>query len=184
MHDMNNDIAKVLISEEQLQAKVAELGAQISRDYAGKDLLLVSILKGSVVFMADLMRAVQIPCAIDFMVVSSYGGANTSSTGLVKIIKDLDADLTGRDVLIVEDILDTGITLSKLVPVLKMRNPGSVKICPILSKPSRRMADIEPDYCGFEVPDEFVVGYGLDYDEKYRNLPYVGVLKPEVYSGE
>ena len=139
---------------------------------------------GSVVFMADLMRAVQIPCAIDFMVVSSYGGANTSSTGLVKIIKDLDADLTGRDVLIVEDILDTGITLSKLVPVLKMRNPGSVKICTILSKPSRRMADIEPDYCGFEVPDEFVVGYGLDYDEKYRNLPYVGVLKPEVYSGE
>ncbi len=131
-----------------MKAKVAELGAQISRDYAGKDLLLVSILKGAVVFMADLMREVKIPCAIDFMVVSSYGGANTSSTGLVKIIKDLDADLTGRDVLIVEDILDTGITLSKLVPVLKMRNPESVKICTILSKPSRRKADIEPDYCG------------------------------------
>ena len=182
MHDMNNDIAKVLISEEQLQAKVAELGAQISRDYVGKDLLLVSILKGSVVFMADLMRAITEPCSIDFMVVSSYGGANTTSTGLVKIVKDLDQDLSGKDVLIVEDILDTGVTLSNLVPMLKMRNPNSVKICTILDKPSRRKADIQPDYCGFEVPDEFVVGYGLDYDEKYRNLPYVGVLKPEVYS--
>ncbi len=130
------------------------------------------------------MRAVKMPCAIDFMVVSSYGGANTSSTGLVKIIKDLDADLTGKDLLIVEDILDTGITLSKLVPVLKnAQSQQRQDLCTILSKPSRRMADIEPDYCGFEVPDEFVVGYGLDYDdEKYRNLPYVGVLKPEVYS--
>ena len=181
MHDMNNDIAKVLISEEQLQAKVAELGAQISRDYEGKDLLLVSILKGSVVFMADLMRAITEPCSIDFMVVSSYGGANTTSTGLVKIVKDLDQDLSGKDVLIVEDILDTGVTLSNLVPMLKMRNPNSVKICTILDKPSRRKADIQPDYEGFQVPDEFVVGYGLDYDEKYRNLPYVGVLKPEVY---
>ena len=132
MHDMNNDIAKVLISEEQLQAKVAELGAQISRDYEGKDLLLVSILKGSVVFMADLMRAITEPCSIDFMVVSSYGGANTTSTGLVKIVKDLDQDLSGKDVLIVEDILDTGVTLSNLVPMLKMRNPNSVKICTIL----------------------------------------------------
>ena len=182
MHDMNNDIAKILISEEQLQAKVAELGAQISRDYEGKDLLLVSILKGSVVFMADLMRAITEPCSIDFMVVSSYGGANTTSTGLVKIVKDLDQDLSGKDVLIVEDILDTGVTLSHLVPMLELRRPNSVRLCTILSKPSRRMADIEPDYCGFEVPDEFVVGYGLDYDEKYRNLPYVGVLKPEVYS--
>ena len=182
MHDMNNDIAKVLISEEQLQAKVAELGAQISRDYEGKDLLLVSILKGSVVFMADLMRAITEPCSIDFMVVSSYGGANTTSTGLVKIVKDLDQDLSGKDVLIVEDILDTGVTLSHLVPMLKLRRPNSVRLCTILSKPSRRKVDIEPDYCGFEVPDEFVVGYGLDYDEKYRNLPYVGVLKPEVYS--
>ena len=153
MHDMNNDIAKVLISEEQLQAKVAELGAQISRDYEGKALLLVSILKG-----------------------------NTTSTGLVKIVKDLDQDLSGKDVLIVEDILDTGVTLSHLVPMLKLRRPNSVRLCTILSKPSRRKVDIEPDYCGFEVPDEFVVGYGLDYDEKYRNLPYVGVLKPEVYS--
>ena len=175
MHDMNNDIAKVLISEEQLQAKVAELGAQISRDYEGQDLLLVSILKGSVVFMADLMRAITEPCSIDFMVVSSYGGANTTSTGLVKIVKDLDQDLSGKDVLIVEDILDTGVTLSHLVPMLKLRRPNSVRLCTILSKPSRRKVDIEPDYCGFEVPDEFVVGYGLDYDEKYRNLPYVGV---------
>ncbi len=182
MNMMNQDIDHVLVSEEQLQAKVAELGVAISRDYAGKDLLLVSILKGSVVFMADLMRAITIPCAIDFMVVSSYGGANTSSTGLVKIIKDLDQDLSGKDVLIVEDILDTGITLSHLVPMLEMRRPNSVRLCTILSKPSRRKADIEPDYLGFEVPDEFVVGYGLDYDEKYRNLPYVGVLKPDVYA--
>ena len=137
---------------------MAELGAQISRDYEGKNLVLVSILKGSVVFMADLMRAVSIPCSIDFMVVSSYGGSNTVTSGLVKIIKDLDGDLSG-----------------------KMRNPNSVKICTILDKPSRRKADIQPDYEGFQVPDEFVVGYGLDYDEKYRNLPYVGVLKPEVY---
>ena len=178
---MHDDVKTALVSEEQLKAKVAELGAQISRDYAGKNLVLVSILKGSVVFMADLMRAVSIPCNIDFMVVSSYGGSNTTS-GLVKIIKDLDGDLSGKDVLIVEDILDTGVTLSNLVPMLKMRNPNSVKICTILDKPSRRKADIQPDYEGFQVPDEFVVGYGLDYDEKYRNLPYVGVLNPEVYT--
>lgn len=182
MQSMHQDIDHILVSEEQLQAKVAELGAQISADYEGRDLLLVSILKGAVVFMADLMRAVTIPCAIDFMVVSSYGGANTSSTGLVKIIKDLDQDLSGKDVLIVEDILDTGITLSHLMPMLQMRKPNSLRLCTILSKPSRRKADIEPDYCGFEVPDEFVVGYGLDYDEKYRNLPYVGALKPEIYT--
>ena len=178
---MHDDILKVLVTEEELKSKVAELGAQISRDYEGKNLLLVSILKGAVVIMADLMRAVTIPCAIDFMQVSSYGSGTTTS-GLVKIIKDLDADLSGRDVLIVEDILDTGVTLSNLVPMLKLRNPNSVRICAILDKPSRRKADIRADYTGFTVPDEFVVGYGLDYDEKYRNLPYVGVLKPEVYS--
>lgn len=182
MATLDRDIDHILVTEEQLKAKVHELGAQITRDYAGRDLLLVSILKGSVVFMADLMRAIQMPCGIDFMVVSSYGGANTTSTGLVKIVKDLDQDLSGKDLLIVEDILDTGITLSHLVPMLKLRNPASVRLCTILSKPSRRKADIEPDYLGFEVPDEFVVGYGLDYDENYRNLPYVGVLKPEVYS--
>ena len=158
MQSMHQDIDHILVSEEELKAKVAELGAQISADYEGKDLLLVSILKGAVVFMADLMRAVTIPCGIDFMVVSSYGGANTSSTGLVKIIKDLDQDLSGKDVLIVEDILDTGITLSHLMPMLQMRKPNSLRLCTILSKPSRRKADIEPDYCGFEVPDEFVVG--------------------------
>lgn len=182
MRDMNPDIDHVLVTQEQLQQKVAELGAQISRDYEGKDLLLVSILKGGAVFMADIMRAITIPCEIDFMVVSSYGGSNTNSTGLVKVIKDLDTNLDGKDLLIIEDILDTGITLSNLVPMLKMRNPNSVKLCTILSKPSRRKANIEPDYLGFEVPDEFVVGYGLDYNELYRNLPYVGVLKPEVYS--
>ena len=136
MHDMNNDIAKVLISEEQLQAKVAELGAQISRDYEGKDLLLVSILKGSVVFMADLMRAITEPCSIDFMVVSSYGGANTTSTGLVKIVKDLDQDLSGKDVLIVEDILDTGVTLSHLVPMLKLRRPTACACAPSSANPA------------------------------------------------
>ena len=177
---MNDDIRAVLVSEQQLKDKVAQLGAQISQDYAGKDLVLVSILKGAVVFMADLMRAVTIPCSIDFMVVSSYG-AGTTTTGLVKIIKDLDSDLSGKDVLIVEDILDTGVTLSNLVPMLKMRDPNSVRICAILDKPSRRRADIQADYIGFQVPDEFVVGYGLDYDEKYRNLPYVGGLKPSVY---
>ncbi len=182
MRAMDEDILKVLVTEEQLKAKVQELGEQISRDYEGKDLLLVSILKGSVVFMADIMRAIKVPNAIDFMVVSSYGGANTTTTGLVKIIKDLDSDLTGKEVLIVEDILDTGVTLSKLVPMLEMRHPNSVKICAILDKPERRKADIHADYLGFQVPDEFVVGYGLDYDEKYRNLPYVGVLKPEIYA--
>ena len=180
--DVDIKTRKVLLTREQIEKRAAELGAQISRDYAGKNLVLVSILKGSVVFMADLMRAVSIPCNIDFMVVSSYGGSNTITSGLVKIIKDLDGDLSGKDVLIVEDILDTGVTLSNLVPMLKMRNPSSVKICTILDKPSRRKADIQPDYEGFQVPDEFVVGYGLDYDEKYRNLPYVGVLKPEVYT--
>ena len=177
---MNDDIRAVLVSEQQLKDKVAQLGAQISQDYAGKDLVLVSILKGAVVFMADLMRAVTIPCSIDFMVVSSYG-AGTTTTGLVKIIKDLDSDLSGKDVLIVEDILDTGVTLSNLVPMLKMRDPNSVRICAILDKPSRRRADIQADYIGFQVPDDFVEGYGLDYAEKYRNLPYVGVLKPSVY---
>ena len=177
---MNDDILKVLVSEEELKAKVAELGAQISKDYEGRNLVLVSILKGSVVFMADLMRSVTIPCSVDFMAVSSYGN-QTTTTGAVKINKDLNQDIEGRDIILVEDILDTGITLSNLVPMLKMRNPNSVKICTILDKPSRRKADIAPDYEGFAVPDEFVVGYGLDYDEKYRNLPYIGVLKPSVY---
>ena len=179
---MNDDIKTVLVSEEQLKAKVAELGARISKDYEGKNLVLVSILKGSVVFMADLMRAVTIPCNIDFMVVSSYGGGNTTSTGLVKIIKDLDGDLSGKDVLIVEDILDSGLTLSYIKELLESRGPRSIRIATLLDKPSRRKVDLQADYIGFSVPDEFVIGYGLDYDEKYRNLPYIGILKPEVYS--
>ena len=184
MHNMDDDIDHILVPEEELKAKVTALGEQITRDYEGKDLLMVSILKGSVVFMADLMRAVKMPCAIDFMVVSSYGGANTSSTGLVKIIKDLDADLTGKDLLIVEDILDSGVTLHYLMQILAARGANSIRLCTLLSKPERRKIQVDVDYLGFEIPDEFVVGYGLDYAEKYRNLPYIGILKPYVYGGE
>lgn len=179
--NMNDDVKEVLLTEEQIHEIVEDLGKKITEDYRGKNLVLVSVLKGSVVFMADLMRAIDLPCSIDFMVVSSYG-AGTESSGVVKIIKDLDADLRGVDLLIVEDILDTGRTLSSLIKILKMRNPNSVKICTFLDKPERRLADISADYVGACVPDEFVVGYGLDYDEIYRNIPYLGVLKPEVYS--
>ena len=176
---MHDDIKTVLVSEEELKAKVAELGAQISKDYEGKNLVLVSILKGSVVFMADLMRAVSIPCSIDFMVVSSYGGSNTVTSGLVKIIKDLDGDLSGKDVLIVEDIIDSGRTLSYLIEILKGRNPNSIRLCTLLDKPERRVKDVKVDYCCFNIPDEFVVGYGLDYAQKYRNLPFIGVVELE-----
>lgn len=178
---MKNDILRVLLSEEELQKKVNELGAQISADYAGKRLLMVSVLKGSVIFMADLMRAVTIPAEIDFMSVSSYGSSSKTS-GVVKIVKDLDINLEGYDLLIVEDILDSGLTLSYIKNMLLERKPNSIRICTLLDKPERRRADIRADYFGFEVPDEFVVGYGLDYAEKYRNLPYIGVLKPEVYA--
>lgn len=178
---MKKDICRVLISEEQLKEKVTELGAQISKDYNGKKLLLVSILKGSVVFMADLMRAITIPASIDFMSVSSYG-SGVKTSGVVKILKDLDQDLNGYDVLIVEDILDSGMTLSYLVELLKSRNPASVAICSLLDKPERHKVEIELKYKGFTIPDEFVVGYGLDYAEKYRNLPFVGILDPKVYS--
>ena len=177
MATLDRDIDHILVTEEQLKAKVHELGAQITRDYAGRDLLLVSILKGSVVFMADLMRAIQMPCGIDFMVVSSYGGANTTSTGLVKIVKDLDQPLDGKDVLIVEDIIDSGRTLSYLLRILKGRHPASIRLCTLLDKPERRVTDVEVDYCCFNIPDEFVVGYGLDYAQKYRNLPYIGVVE-------
>ena len=178
---MNDDIKTVLVSEEQLKAKVAELGARISKDYEGKNLVLVSILKGSVVFMADLMRAVTIPCNIDFMVVSSYGGSNTVTSGLVKIIKDLDADVTGRHILLVEDIIDTGITLAYLRDYLSNRGAKSVKICTLLDKPSRREKAVQVAYVGFTMPDEFIIGYGIDYAENYRNLPYVASLKRSVY---
>ena len=177
---MKQDILKTLVSEEELREKVAELGRQISHDYEGKSLLLVSVLKGSVVFMADLMRAITIPARIDFMSVSSYG-SGTKSRGVVKIVKDLDIPLEGYDLLIVEDILDSGNTLSYLKEILSSRGPKSIRICTLLDKPERRTADIAADYVGFAVPDEFVVGYGLDYEEKYRNLPFIGVLKPEVY---
>lgn len=178
---MKDDIKKVLLSEEELRTRVAELGAQLSRDYEGKNLLMVSVLKGSVVFMADLMRAISQPAEIDFMVVSSYG-SGVKSSGVVKIVKDLDINLEGKDILIVEDILDSGMTLDYIKGMLLDRNPASIRICTLLDKPARRKADLQADYVGFTVPDEFVVGYGLDYDERYRNLPYIGILKPEVYS--
>ena len=178
---MRDDMAKIMLTEEQLHDKVCELGAQISRDYEGKNLLLVSVLKGSVLFMADLMRAISIPASVDFMSVSSYG-SGTKTSGVVKIIKDLDIPLEGYDLLIVEDILDSGKTLEYIIEMLEARNPRSIKICTLLDKPDRRQVDFSPDYSGFVIPDEFVVGYGLDYAEKYRNLPYIGVLKPEVYT--
>lgn len=178
---MEQDVLKVLLTEEELKERIDELGAMISRDYAGKNLLMVSVLKGSVAFMADLMRAIDIPVAIDFMATSSYG-AGTKTSGVVKIVKDLDLDLAEYDVLLVEDILDSGRTLSYLLELLESRQPKSVKICTLLDKPERREVDVPVAYTGFTVPDEFVIGYGLDFDEKYRNLPYIGVLKPEVYS--
>lgn len=178
---MKSDILKALITEEELHRKVAELGKKISEDYQGKNLLMVSVLKGSVVFMADLMREVTVPCEIDFMCVSSYG-SGVKTSGVVKIIKDLDINLKDRDLLIVEDILDSGMTLSYIKTMLEQRGTRSIKICTLLDKPERRQADIKADYSCFHVPDEFVVGYGLDYDEKYRNLPYVGILKPEIYN--
>ncbi len=177
---MVEDIKEILLSEEQLQQKVKELGARISADYKGKNLLMVSILKGSVVFMADLLRQVTIPARIDFMSVSSYGSGMKTS-GVVKIMKDLDIPLEGYDLLIVEDILDSGLTLHYIIDILQARKPKSVKICTLLDKPERRQVDVKAEYHGFHIPDEFVVGYGLDYDEKYRNLPFIGVLKPEVY---
>lgn len=176
----DKDIKEVLCSEEQLDAKIKEMGAAITRDYAGKDLLMVSILKGSVMVMADLMRAVDLPLQIDFMNVSSYG-AGTETKGAVKILKDLDVDIKGKDVLIVEDILDSGVTLHNLIHLLEQREPASIEICTLFSKPSRRQVEVRTKYLGFEIPDAFIVGYGLDFAEKYRNLPYVGILKEEVY---
>ncbi len=180
-YNMKDDIEEILLSEKDLQKAVKKLGKQISSDYDGKNLMLVAVLKGSVIFMADLMRAITIPVSIDFMSVTSYG-AGVKSSGVVKIIKDLDHDLLGYDVLIVEDILDSGLTLSYLTNVLRQRNVNSIKICTLLDKPDRRQVNIKPDYVCFVIPDKFVVGYGLDYDQKYRNLPFVGVVKPEVYN--
>ncbi len=180
-NDMLKDIDRVLISEEELSKIVKELGAKITEDYKDKNLLLVSILKGSVIFMADLMREINIPCNIDFMAVSSYG-SGTKSSGVVKIIKDLDSSIEGKDLLIVEDILDSGRTLNYIKEILLARNPKSIRICTLFDKPERRDVDLYADYIGSKVPNEFIVGYGLDYNEYYRNLPYIGVLKESVYS--
>jgi len=176
-----NDIEKTLVSKEELDAKVQELADKIAADYADKNPVFLGILKGSFVFMADLMRKINIYCDIDFMAVSSYGNRSTTS-GAVKINKDLSQDIEGRHVVIIEDILDSGVTLSYLKSYLMNRNPASISICTLLDKPARRKADIKADYFGFDIPDEFVVGYGLDYAERYRNLPFIGVLKPEIYS--
>ena len=177
---MHNDVESILYTEEQLKACVAELGKKLSADYAGKKPLLVGTLKGAFVFLADLVRAMDIDCAVDFIAASSYGNG-TETTGNVKIQKDLATDIAGRDVIIVEDIIDSGVTLFHLKNLLSGRSPASLKIVTLLDKPSRRKSPITPDYCGFEVPDVFIVGYGLDYAEVYRNLPYIGILKPSVY---
>lgn len=179
---MRNDIDRILISEEEIQQRVKEMGSQLAKDYAGKDPLMVCILKGSVMFFADLLRAMEIPLTIDFMAASSYGNA-TESSGELKIKKDLSEDIRGRHVVIVEDIVDSGFTLSSLIRLLSSRGAASIALATLLDKPSGRREGIslKADYCGFEIENVFVVGYGLDYAEKYRNLPYVGVLKPEVY---
>ena len=181
MAELHDDILEILLSEEEIHAKVRELGAQITKDYAGKTPFFLGVLKGCYVFMADLTRCIDLPCTMDFLAVSSYGGG-TSTTGAVRITKDLSRDIEGKDVIIVEDILDSGVTLSYLKTYLANRKPASIRIVTLLDKPARRRADIKADYCGFAVPDEFVVGYGLDYAESYRNLPYIGILKPEIYS--
>ncbi len=179
---MEKDIAEILIDEKTLQARIQELGEQISRDYQGKRPILVGVLKGAFMFMADLIRHISIPHEIDFMATSSYGAA-TESSGVVRILKDLDTPISGRDVLIVEDIIDTGLTLDYLLRILRARNPASLRICALLDKKERRRIPIHLDYVGFEIPNKFVVGYGLDFGEIYRNLPYIAVLKPEIYRG-
>jgi hypoxanthine phosphoribosyltransferase len=177
---IKKDIAEILIGTEELQAKVAELGRQISEDYRGRDPLLICLLRGAVVFLSDLIRAIDIPLEMDFMAISSYG-ASTESSGVVRLVMDLKSNIAGRDVLIVEDIVDTGRTLTYILDNLQTRRPADIKVCALLSKPSRREVQVKLDYLGFEIPDRFVVGYGLDYAEVYRNLPFIGVLKPELY---
>ena len=179
--NMKEDVLRVLLSEDEIREKVRELGGKITADYKNSNLMLVTVLKGAVVFLADLMRQIDVPAEIDFMVVSSYG-SGVKSSGVVKIVKDLDVPLAGKDILIVEDILDSGLTLSYIKELLESRGPRSIRTATLLDKSSRRKVDLQADYIGFSVPDEFVIGYGLDYDEKYRNLPYIGILKPEVYS--
>ena len=178
---LDDDIDRVLIPGEKIHARVAELGAAIDRQYSGRDVLLVSVLKGSIVFMADLVRAISIPHALDFMATSSYG-TGVESSGVVRILKDLSTSISGRDVVLVEDIIDSGNTLKYLLGMLEQRNPASIRCMTLLDKPDRREVDLEVDWTGFEIPNEFVVGYGLDYNEIYRNLPYIGVLKPCIYT--
>lgn len=180
---LDDDIAEILVDEAAIQQRVRELGATISREYAGKDLLLVSVLKGSIIFMADLVRAISIPHEIDFMATSSYG-SSTASSGVVRILKDLNSSIEGRNIVVVEDIIDSGHTLNYLVHLLRDRRPGSLRIMTLLDKVERREVDIPVDWVGFSIPNEFVVGYGLDFNEIYRNLPYIGVLKPSVYTVE
>jgi hypoxanthine phosphoribosyltransferase len=175
--ELEQAVTEVLIDRDVLQRRIEELGEEISADYAGRDLLLIGVLKGAVFFMADLMRNLTIPCEIDFMAISSYGDS-TDSSGVVRILKDLDINIEGRDVLIVEDIIDSGLTLSYLMRNLEAREPASLEICALLTKPDRREADVHVRYIGFEIPNRFVIGYGLDFAERYRNLPYVGVLDP------
>jgi hypoxanthine phosphoribosyltransferase len=175
--DLERAVTEVLIEPDALQQRVTELGEEISHDYQGRDLLLVGVLKGAVFFMADLMRHLTIPCEIDFMAISSYGDS-TDSSGVVRILKDLDINIEGRDVLVVEDIIDSGLTLSYLIRNLEAREPASLEICALLTKPERREIDVPVRYVGFEIPNRFVIGYGLDFAERYRNLPYVGVLDP------
>lgn len=183
MQPSEADVQEVLISATQMQERIAAMGEQISRDYAGKNPVLVSVLVGAVVFTADLLRHITTPCLLDFVAISSYGKESRSS-GVVRLIKDLDASVESRHVLIIEDIIDTGLTLNYLVESMRHRNVASVKTCTMLDKPSRRLTNVQVDYVGFEVPDEYVVGYGLDFAQQYRNLPYVGVLRPEIYGGK
>lgn len=183
MNNVYDDIEEILLTQQQLQGKVSEIADRINLDYMNKKPLIVSVLKGSFVFMADLIRKITIPCTVDFMSVSSYG-KHLKTSGEVKIIKDLDEKIEGRNLIVVEDILDSGLTLNYILDILRAREPESIALCALLDKPERRMADVSVDYSGFIIPDKFVVGYGLDYAEEYRNLPYVGVLKPEIYNGK
>jgi hypoxanthine phosphoribosyltransferase len=177
--EVDQGVCEVLVSEGELQARIAALGTEISSDYEGRDLLLVGVLKGAVFFMADLMRKLTVPCEIDFMAISSYGAA-TDTSGVVRILKDLDINIAGRDVLVVEDIIDSGLTLSYLMRNLGARKPTSLEICALLTKPERREIEVPVRYVGFEIPNRFVIGYGLDFAERYRNLPYIGVLHPDL----
>lgn len=181
-NDLHRDIEAVLLTEEQIQRRIAELGVQISADYSGKELHLIGVLRGAAMFMADLMRHLTVPCSCDFIAIASYG-MDTKSSGVVRILKDLDDSIQGKHVLIVEDIVDTGLTLNYILNLIRSRNPASVRVCALLDKPERRIVPVKIHYLGFTIPNCFVVGYGLDYAQKYRNLPYIGVLRPEIYGG-